>query len=1205
MKKRLLITATSLLFAVAASAQWTTPTVSEFVDMAEDGATPQFLYNVGTKMFFAGHNDWNTRASVAEKGDSVRMHKLEADDEGNQYYTFGCYPATYTNKNNWLYVSANDWNAQWVDAPLGDGGYPGTANWIVTKSGDSYKFSNGFICETYELEPAVATFGVAEHVWIKVSDDPENWSNGENTRCYFYNQHSENVVVDDGVNDIDEFAADAFSGAFYDEWKFVSAEAYGAYYEKLVVYAAAQSLKAAIDKAKEENPGINLAIAEAAYNNTSSTLEDLQAAEASIAAAIVDFLKGKATADNPVNFTSKIVNPDFGPDGSEPDLSGWEGTGWGKGGTTWSNAERYGITFDTYQKIGGLPQGVYMVACNGYTRYQNAAADYTAWKAGTPAETKIYFESETNGMFSTPVKHVSAGGTVDFEIGSRTSSTSTTFKDEDGVDHTLYTPNTMARADEYFHSTEYPNLYRNEAYGAIADGDTLKLGIVNSKATGSDWSIFDDFQLFYFGDGEDAYKLWANKAAEANEMEFTNPYGAPEKALYDEAISTLRNATNKDDIMQAIAAFNTITDTVAVSIANYASYISTLNEASEQLDVFEEGGIETDDVLLLTDYLQASASDNDEFEGKFPNGCANYILDLENGALEGKLSAEEILKEIEFVQELIAKCYDGMKAGSNVTGLLTNASFKDGFKGWTSINTNTSWECVEAYEQAVDCYQTVKSKPGVYAISVKAFVRPGGPEAITGDEDPLVYLYMNQFRTPVQNVLNDMIKQEDAVDGVNALVGDGGGVWPNDSKREVVEGDATVNYFFPNSMEGAHYAFTADRYVQTCYGLVGEDGVLKIGLTSDGKALPSGGWCLWADFKLTYMAKDVEALDAVINHYVPEVEALLEKDFGTPEKTKLQEVLTTAQESEDGDAKYAALFELMDAMEAANASIAAYEAAGTALANLETALVTYAETATPAAYEDATNVYNQYADIADYGYGLADVLEITDKLNAAVGKLKLPDYTNTPCDFTQVIENNSFEGDGSGSLNGWQYYVGGDTKAADISDATYTIENADGQYVFNTWSGSAPSEGFWISQTLYGLPAGKYKLEALLASDKGNKITLAANDNAQEFTMENAKEIATDASIIFTLAEEGNVTIKASSGSWFKADNFRLTYGPEEDKLPQDVDGDGKVNITDVVKVINQIAAGGFDATYDVNGDGFINISDVVKIINKIAGIEQ
>ena len=50
-----------------------------------------------------------------------------------------------------------------------------------------------------------------------------------------------------------------------------------------------------------------------------------------------------------------------------------------------------------------------------------------------------------------------------------------------------------------------------------------------------------------------------------------------------------------------------------------------------------------------------------------------------------------------------------------------------------------------------------------------------------------------------------------------------------------------------------------------------------------------------------------------------------------------------------------------------------------------------------------------------------------------------------------------------------------------------------------------------------------------------------------------------------------------------------------------DVDGDGLVNITDVVKAINIIAAGGFDEKADINGDKSINITDIVMIINIIA----
>ena len=118
------------MFAISASAQWTKPTVS-FVDMAEDGETTQYLYNVGTGMFFAGHNDYNTRASVAEKGDQIRIKKIEESEEG--YYSFGCYPATYVSKNAWLLVSGNDWDGMWVDGNVD--GYPGCEEWIITKVG--------------------------------------------------------------------------------------------------------------------------------------------------------------------------------------------------------------------------------------------------------------------------------------------------------------------------------------------------------------------------------------------------------------------------------------------------------------------------------------------------------------------------------------------------------------------------------------------------------------------------------------------------------------------------------------------------------------------------------------------------------------------------------------------------------------------------------------------------------------------------------------------------------------------------------------------------------------------------------------------------------------------------------------------------------------------------------------------------------------
>ncbi len=79
---------------------------------------------------------------------------------------------------------------------------------------------------------------------------------------------------------------------------------------------------------------------------------------------------------------------------------------------------------------------------------------------------------------------------------------------------------------------------------------------------------------------------------------------------------------------------------------------------------------------------------------------------------------------------------------------------------------------------------------------------------------------------------------------------------------------------------------------------------------------------------------------------------------------------------------------------------------------------------------------------------------------------------------------------------------------------------------------------------------------------------------------------------------------------WF--DNLKifkytsLAEGPifENPLLTGDVNGDGSVNITDVVAVINTIASGEFSTDADINKDQSVNISDVVAIINIIAGID-
>lgn len=51
-----------------------------------------------------------------------------------------------------------------------------------------------------------------------------------------------------------------------------------------------------------------------------------------------------------------------------------------------------------------------------------------------------------------------------------------------------------------------------------------------------------------------------------------------------------------------------------------------------------------------------------------------------------------------------------------------------------------------------------------------------------------------------------------------------------------------------------------------------------------------------------------------------------------------------------------------------------------------------------------------------------------------------------------------------------------------------------------------------------------------------------------------------------------------------------------------DVNGDGKVNVSDVMNVVNSITAGRYDVVADVNGDGKVDAKDVNAIVDKILG---
>ena len=147
-------------------------------------------------------------------------------------------------------------------------------------------------------------------------------------------------------------------------------------------------------------------------------------------------------------------------------------------------------------------------------------------------------------------------------------------------------------------------------------------------------------------------------------------------------------------------------------------------------------------------------------------------------------------------------------------------------------------------------------------------------------------------------------------------------------------------------------------------------------------------------------------------------------------------------------------------------------------------------------------------------------------------------------DFTQCITNPSFEKDDDGHVGatGWTVEnTANDTKVHLNSNSTYTMTNVDGDKLFNTWNGD--NTGYKISQTLQSLPAGYYKVTAVMAAFADKTLQLIANDvtgTAPSVDKSTGVEVTT----YVPLATSGNLTIsaKTADNGFYKVDNFRLTY---------------------------------------------------------------
>ena len=1279
MKKFSLLLASAMLATVSAFAQTkpAAPAYTSFDAAYADQDNAYYLYNVEAGLFLCAGNNWGTRASLATNGkkgqndlatyEDLTLGKAEVAGipwfvgEATLTNDTECY--TFENKsgNGGVYNVVDNLDGIWVD-----GGADRPYNrWFVNKL-DGNTFQLSYFVEQTEGEGDEAVTSIVKPAgWygaqrLADGDTRTYIEEGANTTWAFVSKAEFDKVqpllnlyyvqvgladliskakaqgstadftayealVNDANADraevikvIDVLAPAILLGeaikaakevdpahdyskfeALYNSTEATAAELNDA----TTLLKAITSLKKAIDAALAQYPSLDLSEPKAVYDNLDATLAEVQEAEAKVAEIVSIYEQSQATLDKPADITATIpyvadLNAISAGNGVLP-KAGWTSTK--QSGNfhinTWStegNSDGTNMVtpFLEYWKAGGnnlddqifyrdpvkdpftVLAGAYRISSN-IRLYNESGADYM---------TGVYLFANANRTNLLNPEVEGSGNEID------------------GAAYGNFNGMLWYWKDSF------------ETYAIVPEGGTLKFG-VQTEGANFNWVATRDWKVEYLGDAYDALDH-VRKNSELLVPEIGEEAIVTKKLLTDfnAAKDAYANSTSAESILAAYGTLLPLAEDLPANIAAWKAYDDAVYAAREHSIL--SSGKAGQYIDLLEEYV---GNDKIAPSEDYPHGSYMYIIE----ALE--LSTEEVEAETAFLAQLLDDAIKkSMTPGEDVSDMLKNPKFNDGFTGWTNKSSgenpgavyksnNGASNCVETYNAVIDVYQTVTDVPdGIYSITCQAFERPAMPGNFDGTETSKVFLYMNDFQTNIMNITTDALDPEKTtpVSGVSGQVTEGANCfldannpsntdWPYDSDFE--------GKYIPNSLEGASYAFQGGRYTQKVYGLV-EGGTMKIGLTSNGT---QAHWALWSNFTLTYEGKTAEALNELLDTYVERAEDYLEENgdnMTDPASDALDDAIAAAvdsQEGEDADEMWNALVALNKAMADAQENVAAVAKLQIALEAMEEAMN---EAEAPS--QAALDAYDEVNDV-DYSEMItAEVEKFIEQVNLAAAMLRIPAYETAsdenPVNMTSVIKNADFELNANNGDWTWNKY---DTQNGP------NLDNGINGKSCEFWAPSADKLQFEIYQVLTALPAGTYELSAKAGNGLNGQADTGAEGRAALYATtsggatsstpievtEGEATAAKTYSIIFTLKEGETVevgfkTVGTMAARWFAGDDFELWYfGAESAKV---ADGD------DALVVIEGIDAEEttISAIYTVTGAKVSSLQKGINIVKYANG---
>ena len=212
--------------------------------------------------------------------------------------------------------------------------------------------------------------------------------------------------------------------------------------------------------------------------NAATTAEAIAEQVTALKAAGKTFIGGvRSDGAHPFDITFLITNPSF----DNNDATGWTANP-APGFQSYTNCEYYQTEFDINQTLTSMPKGNYELKVQAFQRPGWWDAVYNAYQTGTNNVSSVIYINEGQ----TTIKNLVSEGATDADHQWQNGN--------DSNNGTVYYANSMNGAAQAFKAGNYWNSVLTAVEG------NLTFGFKSTKThVDGDWTIFDNFQLFYYG----------------------------------------------------------------------------------------------------------------------------------------------------------------------------------------------------------------------------------------------------------------------------------------------------------------------------------------------------------------------------------------------------------------------------------------------------------------------------------------------------------------------------------------------------------------------------------------------------------------------------------------------------------------------------------------------------------------------------------